>query len=351
MPQKPVANQAAPAEQMVPGVTPAKNWIEILAKYREPDRKRSIIEIIITATPFVLLWLLAWASLSVSYWLTLAIALPAAAFLVRLFMIQHDCGHGSFFRRRSTNDWVGRVIGVFTMTPYDVWRRSHATHHSTTGNLDHRGFGDITTLTIAEYEALPWWRQLGYRIYRNPLVLFGIGPAFLFIIQNRLPFGYFRSGWQYWLSAMTTNAAIIVVAGLIMYFVGWKPFLMIQLPILMLASSMGVWLFYIQHQFEDAFWEPNPSWTFHEAALYGSSHYDLPVVLRWFTANIGVHHVHHLYSKIPYYRLQKVLRENPELADVRRMTLWQSLSCLRLRLWDEKARKLVSFRDAAAARN
>jgi len=329
--------------------TPPRDWIAILAKYRDPDRGRSIFEMLITAIPFVLLWGAAWYASSISYWLTLIIALPTAGFLVRLFMIQHDCGHGAFFRDRASNDWTGRIIGIFTMTPYDVWQRSHAIHHSTTGNLDRRGFGDITTLTVREYQGLSWIRRLGYRLYRSPLVLFGLGPAFLFIVQNRLPFGHMRSGWKYWLSAMGTNAAIAIVAGSVIYFIGWRSFLMVQLPILMLASSMGVWLFYIQHQFEDAFWEHDPKWTFHEAALYGSSHYDLPPLLRWFTANIGVHHVHHLYSKIPYYRLQNVLRDNPELANVRRMTFWQSLSCFRLRLWDEKSHQLISFADPRAS--
>lgn len=235
---------------------------------------------------------------------------------------------------------------MLTLTPYDVWRRSHAIHHATTGNLDRRGFGDITTLTVEEYKARPWWRRMLYRLYRNPLVMFGIAPAYLFIVQNRLPLGFMNADWRYWVSSMGTNVAIAIVAGALIYFVGLSSFLIVHLPILLLASSIGVWLFYVQHQFEDTVWAAGSEWNFHDAALHGSSHYDLPTVLRWFTANIGVHHVHHLCSKIPYYRLPKVLRDHPELADVTRLTLAQSLASVRLRLWDEARQKLVSFKEA-----
>ena len=272
-------------------------------------------------------------------------AVPAAGFLVRLFMIQHDCGHGSFFRRRVANDWVGRVLGALTLTPYDHWRRSHAIHHASSGNLEQRGIGDITTLTVREYLALSRWRRLGYQLYRNPIVMFVIGPAYLFIIQHRLPIGMMRSGWQPWISAMATNGAIALLIVVMMWLVGVGPFLLVHLPITMLAASIGVWLFFVQHQFEETYWEGAPAWTHHEAALHGSSHYDLPAVLRWFTANIGVHHVHHLSSRIPYYRLPRVLRDHPELKSVGRLTLMESFACVRLVLWDESNRRLVSFRD------
>ncbi|MGI9522645.1 MAG: fatty acid desaturase [Hyphomicrobiaceae bacterium] len=306
----------------------------------------SVLELMVTVVPLVVLWWLACAALSVSLWLTFAIAVLASGFLVRLFMIQHDCGHGAFFRRRAINDWVGRIIGVVTLTPYDVWRRSHAIHHATTGNLDQRGIGDITTLTVREYQARPWWRRMLYRLYRNPVVMFGIGPAYLFIVQNRLPLGFMLAGSRYWISAMLTNMAIAAAAVLLIYFVGLGPFLMVHLPIVLFASSIGVWLFYVQHQFEDTVWAAESDWNFHDAALHGSSHYDLPAVLRWFTANIGMHHVHHLCSRIPYYRLPAVLHDYPELADVTRFTLKQSLASVRLRLWDETHQKLVSFREA-----
>jgi omega-6 fatty acid desaturase (delta-12 desaturase) len=325
---------------------PARDWTRILNSYREPSNARSVLEIAITAVPFVLLWLLAWASLGLGYWLTLLLAIPAAGFMVRLFMIQHDCGHGSFFRRRTANDWVGRVIGTLTLTPYDFWRRTHAVHHASSGDLEHRGVGDVTTLTVEEYLALSKWRRLGYRLYRHPAVLFGLGPAYLFIVQYRLPIGLLRQGGlQGWVSTMATNAGIAVLVVATMWMVGVGPFLLVHLPITLLASSIGVWLFYVQHQFEDTFWEKAPAWTHHEAALHGSSHYDLPHVLRWFTANIGVHHVHHLCSRIPYYRLPRVLRDYPELKGVSRVTLLDSLGCVRLVLWDETCRRLISFRE------
>jgi acyl-lipid omega-6 desaturase (Delta-12 desaturase) len=322
----------------------ARDWTKILSRYREPNHLRSVFELIVTAGSFVLLWVLMLAALEIGYWLSLIIALPAAGLLVRLFMIQHDCGHGSLFRHRLVNDWVGRVLGALTLTPYDYWRRSHAVHHASAGDLDHRGIGDITTLTVREYLNLSWWRRLGYRLYRHPIVLFGVGPAYQFIIQHRLPIGMMMGkGWQPWISAMTTNAAIALLIGGAMWLVGVTPFLLVHLPITLLACSIGVWLFYVQHQFEDTFWAEHPDWTLHEAALHGSSHYDLPGVLRWFTANIGVHHVHHLCSRIPYYRLPQVLRDYPELRGIGRLTLVQSFGCVRLALWDETRRKLVSF--------
>jgi omega-6 fatty acid desaturase (delta-12 desaturase) len=318
-------------------------WTQVLARYREPDHARSLLELLITAGPFVALWALTWAALSVSYWLAFLIAVPAAGFLVRLFMIQHDCGHGAFFRRRLANDWVGRVIGVLTLTPYDFWRRTHALHHATSGNLDRRGFGDITTLTVREYLALSRWRRLGYRLYRHPLVMLGLGPAYLFILQHRLPVGLMRGGWQPWVSTMATNLAIAAVVTVMIWLVGLVPFLLVHLPITLLAGTAGVWLFYVQHQYEDTFWRETADWSLHEAALRGSSHYDLPGPLRWITANIGVHHVHHLMSRIPYYRLQEVLRDHPELADMGRLSLGESLRCVGHALWDNDQRRLVSF--------
>ena len=323
----------------------AREWASILGRYREPNEGRSVLELVITAGSFVLLWVLMWEALRFGYWLSLPLAVPAAGFLVRLFMIQHDCGHGSFFRRRAANDWVGRAIGALTLTPYDVWRRSHAIHHAGSGNLERRGIGDINTLTVREYLALPGWRKLGYRLYRNPVVMFGFGPAYLFLIQHRLPIGAMRGGLQPWLSTMATNGAIALGVVVMMWLVGVTPFVLVHLPIILLASSIGVWLFYVQHQFEDTFWAKGQAWTVHDAALHGSSHYVLPPVLRWFTANIGVHHVHHLCSRIPYYRLPSVLHDHPELGEVGRLTLRESFGCVRLVLWDEQGRRLISFRD------
>ena len=324
----------------------AREWSQILAGYREASHARSALELVITAGPFALLWLLMWATVGLGYWLSLIIAVPAAGFLVRLFMIQHDCSHGAFFRRRAVNDWLGRAIGVLTLTPYDVWRRTHAIHHASSGNLDRRGIGDVTTLTVREYLALSRWRRLAYRLYRNPIVMFGLGPAYLFIVQHRLPPpDLMRVGGRPWVSTMATNTAIALMVLLMMWLVGVKPFLLVHLPITLLAASIGVWLFYIQHQFEDTYWAGAPAWSLHEAALHGSSHYELPSILRWFTANIGVHHVHHLCSRIPFYRLQRVLSDYPELKAVGRMTVRQSLGCVRLVLWDERDRRLISFRE------
>ena len=329
-------------------LTPACDLPKALARYREPDHMRSVIELIITGVLFVVFWVAAWWALSISYWLTLAISVPAGAFLVRLFLIKHDCGHGAFFRRRIFNDWVGRVIGVLTLTPYDVWRREHAIHHATSGNLDKRGTGDIDTLTVKEYRALPRLRRIAYRLYRHPLIMFGVGPTYHFLLRNRLPLGFSHADRRFWISTMGTNATIALVAGIMIYFLGATPFLFVQLPITLFAASIGIWLFYVQHQFEDTFWAEDHAWKSHNAALYGSSHYDLPGILSWITANIGVHHVHHLSSRIPFYRLPQVLRDFPELAKIRHLTLMQSFACVRLRLWDEGQRKLVSFSEARA---
>lgn len=324
----------------------AAEFSKSLAPYRRPSHRRSTFELLVTGTSFFALWGAAWWALSISYWLTLAISIPAGAFLIRLFLIKHDCGHGAFFRRQSVNNWVGRVLGVLTLTPYDVWRRSHATHHATSGNLDKRGIGDIDTLTIDEYRALPRMRKIVYRLYRHPLVMFGLGPSYQFLLRNRLPHGVKRGDRRFWISTMGTNAAMAVVVGAAIVFLGAGPFLLVQLPITIAAASMGVWLFYIQHQFEDTYWSKGDTWILQDAALQGSSHYVLPKPLSWITANIGIHHVHHLSSRIPFYRLPQVLRDYPNLDSPGSLTLSQSLKCLRLRLWDEGRRELVSFADA-----
>ncbi len=326
----------------------ARAWTRVLARYRDPSDRRGVIEIGITIIPLVTLWVLAWSMLGFDYWLSVLLAVPAAGFLVRLFMIQHDCSHGAFFRYRWANDWVGRVIGVLTLTPYDFWQRTHAMHHATAGNLDRRGFGDVHTLTVREYRARSFWGRMSYRLYRHPLVMFGVGPAYLFFVQHRIPIGLMREGWKPWLSTMATNLAIAAIAVTLIWFIGLKALLLVHMPIMLIAASVGVWLFYVQHQFERTIWENDRDWNVQAAALHGSSHYDLPLILRWFTANIGVHHVHHLCSRIPFYRLPRVLRDHPELRGVSRLTLLQSFGCVRLVLWDETRRRLVSFRDGRA---
>lgn len=317
-----------------------------LLRYCEPNAKRALFELAITASPLVALWVLMWLSLNLGYWLTLLLAVPAAGFMVRLFIIQHDCGHGAFFRQRAANSWVGRVLGVLTLTPYDYWKHNHAIHHSTSSNLDRRGIGDIEMLTVEEYLSRSLTSRSLYRCYRNPVVMFVIGPAYMFFLQHRLPFHQMRDGWRPWISTMATNGAIALVAAGMIWLVGAKPFLMVHLPIMIMAASMGVWLFYVQHQFEGVAWARTRNWSYSDAALLGSSHYDLPDFLRWISGNIGIHHIHHLNSRIPYYRLPRVLRDHPELKSVGRLTLWKSLKSVRLSLWCEERKKLVSFRTA-----
>jgi acyl-lipid omega-6 desaturase (Delta-12 desaturase) len=326
-----------------------KQWLKVLARYRDPDPVRSVCELLITAVPFFALWAVMLLCLRHGYWLGLILAVPAAGFLVRLFMIQHDCGHGSFFRNPRANHSVGRVIGVLTLTPYDYWRRTHAIHHATSGNLDRRGTGDVATLTVREYLGLPRWRRIAYRLVRNPLVLLALGPIYLFLLKHRLPVELMDSGKEVWISAMSTNVAIAGIVVGMSSLVGLQTFLLIQLPITLLASSIGIWLFYVQHQFEHTYWDHQDDWSFHSGAMQGSTHFDLPAPLRWFTANIGIHHVHHLASRIPSYRLHEVLKDHPKLRDVGRLTLRDSLRCFRLALWDEEQRRLVGFRDLRAA--
>lgn len=309
---------------------------------------RAAFELLVTAVPFVLIWALMLFCLNHGHWLGLLLAVPAAGFLVRLFMIQHDCGHGSFFRSRTANHMVGRMIGVLTMTPFGYWRRTHAIHHATSGNLDRRGTGDVGTLTVAEYLGRPRWRRLAYRLSRNPVILLALAPSYLFLLKYRLPVGLLRSGKEVWISTMSTNLALIAAIAGLSALVGIKSFLLIQVPITLLASSIGVWLFYVQHQFEHTYWECEGDWSFHAGALQGSSHYDLPAPLRWFTANIGVHHIHHLASRIPSYRLSEVLADHPHLARLGRLTLRQSFGCFRLALWDERQRRLVAFREVGS---
>ena len=332
------------------GVINAADLTKPLTAYRDPRPARSAWEIFITAVPLLLAWVTMWAALTTGHvWLYALLVVPAAGLLVRLFMIQHDCGHGAFFRQRRTNDTVGRILGVFTLTPYDHWRRTHAAHHAGSGNLDRRGMGDIDTVTVREYRAMSALGRLRYRIYRNPIILFGIGPAYLFLLQNRLPTGLMTEGWRPWVSPMASNAAILLLAAAAIWLVGLWTFLLLYIPVVAVASSLGVWLFYVQHQFEDTVWAKDPEWDARQAALHGSSHYDLPGVLRWFTANIGVHHVHHLASRIPFYRLPEVLEAYPELKGVGRLTLLQSLGCPRLTLWDEDSKRLIGFREYAAS--
>jgi omega-6 fatty acid desaturase (delta-12 desaturase) len=324
----------------------ARQWSRVLTQYRAPDPARSLLELAVTLAPFAATWAVAWWILSHSIALAVVLALGNAAFVVRLFMIQHDCGHGSFFRSKHLCNWLGRLIGVITLTPYDVWRQTHAIHHATTGNLDRRGIGDLPTLTVAEYRAKGRVGRGLYRLVRHPLFLFGVVPFYSFFLQNRLPVGLMRAGWRYWLSAMSTNAAIAAILTALVWFGGWEGVVFVFLPTTLLAAITGLWFFYVQHQFEHTSWNREAEWDIQDAALGGSSHYDLPPLLRWITGNIGVHHVHHLASRIPFYRLPEVLRDHEALANSNRVTLRESLSCARLALWDETAGRLVTFAEA-----
>ncbi|MCK5041332.1 MAG: fatty acid desaturase [Sphingomonadales bacterium] len=316
-----------------------------LKQFSTPSIRKSLTQLGLTASIFIGLWVLMWFSLSWSYWITLALALPAGGFMIRLFIIQHDCGHGSYFKSTKVNNLVGRVLGVFTLTPFDYWRREHAEHHASAGNLDRRGTGDITTLTVDEYEALPRMKRILYRLYRNPLVMFGIGPIYIFVLKHRLPLGKTFKKTKVWSNVVMTNALIVLITAGMIYVIGPIDLLKIQVPVVLIAAATGIWMFYVQHQFEHIYWRRDDEWDYSDAALLGSSHYRLPKFLQWLTGNIGIHHIHHLYSKIPNYRLPECLERIPELQKATRLTLFKSFSCVRFALLDEKESRMISFRD------
>ena len=331
-------------------IEPDVDWNALLAPYRKPQTWRSVFQLVNTALPFGVLWLMVLWSVDVSYWLTLLFAVPAALFLVRLFMLQHDCGHGALFRSRHANNAVGTAIGVLTLVPYGYWRRTHAIHHSNSGNLDTRGFGDIDTLTVREYLSRPWIKRVLYRLYRHPAVLLLIGPAYQFIIKHRFPADAPRAWKREWASVHWTNAGLLAVLAVMWFTIGLDRFLLVQLPITLISGSMGVFLFYVQHQYEDTYWRYREAWSYYTAGLEGASYFRLPNVLRWFTANIGFHHIHHVCSRIPNYHLQRCYEENPQLQQVTQLTLVRSIKTLWLTLWDEDGRRLVRFRDLRTIR-
>ena len=327
----------------------ARRWNELLAPYYGADRRRSMVQLALTATIFTGLWLGMLWSLQTGYWLTLLLAFPTAGFLMRLFIIQHDCGHGSFFKSQRVANAVGFVIGVLTLTPYHYWRRTHAYHHAHSGDLDFRGFGDIDTMTLREYMALPKSRRLAYRLYRNPLVMFLIGPLFHFIIKHRYPWDIPRSWTREWRSIWWTNLALVSVLVLAWLTIGLGPFLLIQIPVTVFSASLGVWLFYVQHQYETTYWDDHPHWDYFEAGLHGSSHLALPKPLQWLTGNIGLHHVHHISARIPNYNLPACLAATPELQTATRITIVDGIKTMALALWDEKHRQLIRFKDVRLA--
>lgn len=337
-----LATVAAAAEDAA-----ASTWRARLAPYKKASWRSALVQLTDTALPFVALWAaMAW-SLSVSYALTLVLAVPTAFFFVRLFILQHDCGHGSFFPARWANNLLGAALGIVTFFPYGYWRRTHAIHHASNGNLDDREFGDIETLTVREYEALSRAAKLRYRLYRNPFVLLLVGPLYQFLLKHRFPFDIPLAWKREWRSVLLTNVAMTAFYGGLILLLGWKTVLLVELPMVMVAGAIGVWLFYVQHQFEETYWEREDAWDYYRAGVHGSSYYDLGPVLHWLTGNIGYHHIHHLASQIPNYRLAQVFREVPEMQKVTRLTLRESLRCLRLRLWDEERRTMVGFGDLA----
>lgn len=312
-----------------------------------PEWKRSLFQLITTATPFLALLGIMYALPSEHYWLALLLAIPAAGLLIRLFIIQHDCGHGAFFQSRAANDLVGRVLSVLSLTPYGHWRQGHAVHHATSGNLDRRGRGDVGMLTVAEYDALTPLKRLGYRLYRNPFIMVLLGAPINFIVLQRIPRGRSFRERDARYSILALDAALILVFGLMMMLIGVGPLLAIYLPVIVVASWIGNWLFFVQHQYEGTYWQRDGDWDFHTASLRGSSYFELPPVLRWFSGNIGLHHVHHLCSRVPNYHLQACVDSAPELARIAKRITWrESVGCWRLTLWDEQRQLMTGFRDA-----
>jgi len=322
--------------------TEAAAWREIVRKYESPSFGGSIWQVVNTLGPYLALWVLMYFSLAVSYWLVVPLAILAGGFLVRMFIIFHDCTHGSFFKSRRANEILGFITGVLVFTPYHHWRWEHSLHHSNAGDLDRRGIGDIWTLTVREYLEASRWKKFSYRLARNPFVLFVLAPMFLFLVIHRFPSPAAKKRERSWVQA--TNLTLALVALGLMSIFGVKAYLIIQLTILLVASTAGVWLFYVQHQFEDVTWERHGDWDFSAAALQGSSFYKLPKILQWFSGNIGYHHIHHLSPRIPNYRLERAHKAEPLFQAVKPLTIRKSLKSFTLRLWDEGHHKLVGYR-------
>ncbi len=313
-----------------------------LAPYQKADLRHSLIQLANTLIPYALLWYLMYLSLSVSYALTLLLAVVAAGFLVRIFIFFHDCGHNSFFPSVKLNKRVGFWLGLLVLTPSEHWWHSHALHHATSGNLDKRGHGDISTLTLEEYLTSKWPTRFGYRFFRHPLVMFGLGPLFMFVLMHRLPLP--RYGKKETLSVIWTNLGILAIGALLSLLMGFKAYILIHLPVIWLSGASGIWLFYIQHQFEDTYWERNEEWNYVASALLGASFYKLPGILQWFSGNIGYHHIHHLSPRIPNYNLDKAHESSALIQKwARRIDLGESLRAVRLKVWNEPIRRMVEL--------
>lgn len=316
-------------------------WKAIIAEYQKPSFWRASWQIVNTIGSYAALWFLMYLSLSLSWWLVMPMALLAGGLLIRVFIIFHDCGHGSFLKSSRANDFWGFITGVLTFTPYYHWRWEHSLHHATAGDLDRRGVGDIWTLTVQEYLDASRWKKFSYRLARNPIILFFIAPLFLFLVVQRFPAAKANPRERH--SVWLMNVAVVGLAATLILIFGFLPWLVIQLTAMAVAGSGGIWLFYVQHQFEDAYWERAEDWDYTDAALKGSSFYKLPRVLQWFSGNIGFHHIHHLSPRIPNYNLERCHRSDPWLQQVKPITLLGSLKSITFRLWDENSRKLVGF--------
>jgi omega-6 fatty acid desaturase (delta-12 desaturase) len=325
---------------------PAAPWREGLVPFERPRVSRGLLDLATSVLPYLALLEAIYFALGVSDALALALALPAAGFLLRTFIVFHDCAHGSFLPSKRGNEWLGRVMGLLVYEPFTAWRHSHAVHHATAGDLDRRGVGDVPTLTVAEYRASSWGRRLGYRLFRNPLVMFGLGPIYALMIEPRLVSRSARPRIKR--SVMGTNAILAVAVAGLCWALGWRDYLLVQMPAALLAGAAGVWLFYVQHQFEGTYWRDGGEWSYLDAALEGSSYLDLPNVLQFFTGNIGLHHVHHLSARIPNYNLQRAHDHNPIFQSVPRLSLWDGMRAPRLKLWDEDRGRLVTFAEAHA---
>jgi omega-6 fatty acid desaturase (delta-12 desaturase) len=324
-------------------------WKALVARFQIPSLPRALWQIINTFGSYGVVWALMYWSRSLSWWLTVPLAVLGGLLVIRVFIIFHDCGHGSFFKSRRANDITGFISGIVTFTPYYHWRWEHSIHHSSAGDLDRRGTGDVWTMTVQEYLESTRWKKFAYRMARNPFILFIIAPAFLFIIRQRFPSpgAKSRERWSVW----WMNLAIAgMVTGMVFLF-GWRDYLILQLIVTMVSGSLGVWLFYVQHQFEDAYWERADEWDYTAAALQGSSFYKLPKVLQWFSGNIGFHHIHHLSPRIPNYNLERCHKSHPVFRSVKPITFWRSLKSLAFRLWDEPRKKLIGFRELRHQRN
>jgi omega-6 fatty acid desaturase (delta-12 desaturase) len=318
------------------------SWKAIVERYQKPSTGRGVWQVVNTLGPYVALWVLMYFTVQLSWWLTAPLAVLAGAFLIRVFIISHDCGHGSFFKSQRANHIVGSITGVLTFTAYFHWRWEHSVHHATSGDLDRRGTGDIWTLTVQEYLESSRWKRFAYRLARNPVILFVIAPLFLFLVRER--FANPRAGARERRSVHLTNVALAAMVLGLGWLYGLPAYIIIQLIVFGVATSAGVWLFYVQHQFEGVYWERSEEWDYATAALKGSSFYKLPKILQWFSGNIGFHHIHHLSPRIPNYHLEKCHKSEPLFQTVKPVTLWASLKSFTFRLWDEQERKLVGYR-------